>query len=165
MRYHERTDEDADILGLAVANGAAAVSGTFVVNGSPTQTAMAERAGARSQLAQVVFAGCVLIVLSALTSPLQYLPRCVLAAIVFTIAIGMIDVTTLRAMRHESSGEFILAVVTAGAVAIIGVEQGVLLAVTLSLLRHVRQSYRPHTAVLLFDPAHGWTTAPAISGS
>ena len=40
----------------------------------------------------------------------------------------------------------------------------VLLAVTLSLLRHVRQSYRPHTAVLLFDPAHGWTTAPAISG-
>ena len=88
MRYHERTDEDADILGLAVANGAAAVSGTFVVNGSPTQTAMAERAGARSQLPQVVFAGCVLIVLSALTSPLQYLPRCVLAAIVFTIAIG-----------------------------------------------------------------------------
>ena len=100
-----------------------------------------------------------------LTSPLQYLPRCVLAAIVFTIAIGMVDVPTLRAMRLESPGEFKLAVVTAAAVAIIGVEQGVLLAITLSLLRHVRQSYRPHTAVLQFDPAHGWTTVPATPGN
>lgn len=163
-RYEERTNEDADILGLGVANVAAAFSGTFVVNGSPTQTAMADRAGARSQLAQVVFAGCVFVVLAALTDPLQYLPRCVLAAIVFTIAIGMIDIATLRAMRLESPGEFKLAVVTAAAVAIIGVEQGVLLAITLSLLRHVRQSYRPHTGVLQFDPARGWATVPAVPG-
>jgi SulP family sulfate permease len=163
-RYEERGDEDADILGLAFANAAAALSGTFVVNGSPTQTAMADRAGARSQLAQIVFAGCVLVVLAVLTSPLQYLPRCVLAAIVFTIAIGMIDVSTLRAMRLESPGEFKLAVVTAAAVAVIGVEQGVLLAITLSLLRHVGQSYRPHTAVLQFDPVRGWATVPAVPG-
>ena len=63
LRYHERVDEDADILGLAAANAAAAVSGAFVVNGSPTQTAMADRAGARSQVAQLAFAGVVLIVL------------------------------------------------------------------------------------------------------
>jgi SulP family sulfate permease len=163
-RYEERTDEDADILGLAVANGAAALSGAFVVNGSPTQTAMAERAGARGQLSQVVFAGCVFVVVTACASPLQYLPRCVLAAIVFTIAMGMVDLSTLRAMRHESPGEFKLAVITAAAVAIIGVEQGVLLAITLSLLRHVRQSYQPHTAVLQFDRARGWTTVPAVAG-
>jgi len=163
-RYEERLDEDADILGLAVANGAAAITGAFVVNGSPTQTAMADRAGARSQIAQVVFAACVFVVLAALTGPLQYLPRCVLAAVVFTIAIGMVDVSTLRAMRHESPGEFELAVVTAAAVALIGVEQGVLLAIILSLLRHVRQSYRPHTAVLQFDPAQGWMTVPATPG-
>jgi sulfate permease, SulP family len=163
-RYEERLDEDADILGLAVANGAAAVSGAFVVNGSPTQTAMADRAGSRSQLAQIVFAGCVFAVVAVLTSPLQYLPRCVLAAIVFTIAIGMIDVATLRAMRLESPGEFELAVVTAAAVAIVGVEQGVLLAITLSLLRHVRQSYRPHTAILQFDPAHAWLPVSAAPG-
>jgi sulfate permease, SulP family len=163
-RYEERLDEDADILGLAVANGAAAVSGAFVVNGSPTQTAMADRAGSRGQLAQIVFAGCVFAVVAVLTSPLQYLPRCVLAAIVFTIAVGMIDVATLRAMRLESPGEFKLAVVTAAAVAIIGVEQGVLLAITLSLLRHVRQSYRPHTAILQFDPVHAWLPGPAVPG-
>ncbi len=164
-RYEERTDEDADILGLAIANGAAAVSGAFVVNGSPTQTAMADRAGSRSQLAQIVFAGCVFAVVAALTSPLQYLPRCVLAAIVFTIAIGMVDISTLRAMRPESPGEFTLAVVTAAAVAIVGVEQGVLLAITLSLLRHVRQSYRPHTAILQFDPVRAWISVSAAPGN
>jgi sulfate permease, SulP family len=144
MRYQERTDEDDDILGLAVANGAAAISGTFVVNGSPTQTAMADRAGARSQLAQIVFAGCVLVVLLALTAPLQYLPRCVLAAIVFTIAVGMVDVPTLRAMRHESPGEFKLAVITAATVAFIGVEEGLLLAVTLSLETRAPKLSTPH---------------------
>ena len=76
----ERVDEDADILGLSAANAAAALSGAFVVNGSPTQTAMAQRAGARGQIAQLVFAGVVLVVLLVLTGPLQYLPRCVLAA-------------------------------------------------------------------------------------
>lgn len=163
-RYQESTDEDADILGLSIANGAAALSGAFVVNGSPTQTAMADRAGARSQLTQIVFAGCVLVVLLALTGPLQYLPRCVLAAIVFTIAIGMVDIGTLRAMRPESPGEFKLALVTAAAVALIGVEQGILLAIVLSLLRHVRQTYRPHTEVLRHDPTLGWVAMPATPG-
>lgn len=163
-RYEERTDEDADILGLAIANGAAALSGAFVVNGSPTQTAMADRAGARGQLAQVAFAGCVAVTLVAFTSPLQYLPRCVLAAIVFTIAIGMIDVGSFRGMRRESPGEFKLAIITAAAVAVIGVEQGILLAITLSLLRHVYQSYRPNTAVLQFDPTHGWTMLSPVPG-
>ena len=101
LRYRERVDEDADILGLSAANAAAAVSGAFVVNGSPTQTAMADRAGARSQVAQLVFAGVVLLVLLFLTGPLQYLPRCVLAGIVFTIAVGMIDVKGLPAARQR----------------------------------------------------------------
>jgi sulfate permease, SulP family len=165
LRYRERVDEDADILGLSAANAAAAVSGAFVVNGSPTQTAMADRAGARSQLTQLVFAGIVLLVLLALTGPLQYLPRCVLAAIVFTIALGMIDATGLRDIRRESPGEFYLAVSTAAVVVIIGVEEGILLAIVLSLLRHVRHSYRPHTMVLAPDAAGRWMPVPAIPGA
>jgi sulfate permease, SulP family len=164
LRYRERVDEDADILGLSVANAAAAVSGTFVVNGSPTQTAMADRAGARSQVAQLVFAGVVLLVLLFLTGPLQYLPRCVLASVVFTIAFGMIDVTGLRDIRRESPGEFYLAVVTAAAVVAIGVEQGILLAIALSLFRHVRHSYSPHTVMLAPDATGRWVPTPATPG-
>ncbi len=165
VRHRERLDEDADILGLSAANAAAAVSGTFVVNGSPTQTAMAEGAGARSQFAQLVFAGIVLLVLLLLTGPLQYLPRGVLAAIVFTIAVGMVDVEGLRDIRRESPGEFKLAVLTAAAVVAIGVEQGILMAIVLSLLRHVRHSYRPHTAVLAPDATGRWEPTPATPGT
>jgi len=164
LRYHERVDDNADILGLAAANAAAAISGTFVVNGSPTQTAMADRAGARSQVAQLVFAGVVLLVLLVLTGPLQYLPRCVLAGIVFTIAVGMIDVAGLRDIRRESPGEFYLALVTAAAVVAIGVEQGILLAIALSLFRHVFHSYRPHTMMFAPDASGRWASVPARPG-
>jgi sulfate permease, SulP family len=163
-RCRERVDEDADILGLAAANAAAGLSGTFVVNGSPTQTAMAERAGARSQLAQLVFAGIVLLVLLFLTGPIQYLPRCVLAGIVFTIALEMIDLKSLRDIHRESPGEFYLATATAAAVVAIGVEQGIVLAIALSLFRHVRHSYRPHTMMLAPDTAGRWVATPTTPG-
>lgn len=164
FRHDERVDVDADILGLATANAVASISGAFVVNGSPTQTAMAERAGARSQLAQVAFAGVVALVLLFATGPLQYLPRCVLAGIVLTIAIGLVDVRGLADIRRESPGEFALAVATAAAVALIGVEQGILLAIALSLLRHVRHSYSPHTMVLVPDSTGRWVPTPVAPG-
>jgi high affinity sulfate transporter 1 len=164
MRYHESVDEDADILGLSAANIAAGMSGTFVVNGSPTQTAMADHVGARSQIAQLVLAGVVVLVLLVLTGPLQYLPRCVLAAIVFTIAVGMIDVKQLRDIRRESPGEFYLAIITAGAVVASGVEQGILLAIALSLFRHVRHSYRPHTMMLAPDSSGRWAPVSVTPG-
>jgi len=164
LRYREEVDSNADILGLAAANAAAALSGTFTVNGSPTQTAMAERMGARSQITQVVLAVVVLLVLLFLTAPLRYLPRCVLASVVFTIAVGMVDIANLRAIRRESPGEFTLALVTTATVVSLGVEQGILLAIALSLFRHVSHSYRPHTMMLLPNEAGEWAPAAASPG-
>jgi sulfate permease, SulP family len=164
IRYRESEDVNADILGLAAANVAAAASGTFVVNGSPTQTAMGERVGARSQVAQLALAVAVLAVLSFLSHELAYLPRCVLAAIVFTIAVGMIDARTLRDIRRESPGEFALAAATAATVVALGVEQGILLAIALSLFRHVNHSYRPHTMIFAPDSTGRWVPVPAMPG-
>jgi SulP family sulfate permease len=164
-QYGERLEENDDLLGLSAANAAAAISGTFVVNGSPTQTAMANAAGARSQFAQMIFAAIVLLVLLFLTGPLQYLPRCVLASIVFTIAVGMLHFPALRAIARESPGEFTLAVLTALAVALIGVERGILLAIALSLLRHVKHSYLPHSVVLAPGPSGRWEPVPATRGT
>ncbi|WP_258002170.1 SulP family inorganic anion transporter [Burkholderia sp. WAC0059] len=163
-RYGESVDDDANLLGLAAANAAAAMSGAFVVNGSLTQTAMADQAGARSQFAQLVFALVVLVVLLFLSHWLQYLPRCILAAIVFTIAFGLIHVPALRDIRAESPGEFSLALVTAAAVVVIGVENGILLAIALSLLRHVRHSYLPHTMMLVPNTSGRWLPVPAQAG-
>ncbi len=164
LRHRERVDADADILGLAAANAAAGISGAFVVNGSLTQTAMAERAGAQSQVAQLVAAMVVVLVLLFLTGPLQYLPRFVLGAIVFNIAIGLIDWRGLAEIRRESPGEFTLAITTAATVALVGLEQGILLAIGVSLLRHVRHSYHPHTSVQAPGPTGRWVPVPAQPG-
>lgn len=163
-RHRQTLDENSDLIGLSAANAAAAFSGTFVVNGSPTQTAMVEGSGGRSQLAHLATAGVVACVLLFLTGWLHYLPRCVLGAIVFTIAIGLIDVRGLRDIRRESPGEYRLALVTAAVVVVVGVEQGIVLAMVLSLFRHVRHSYRPHTAVLVEDSGH-WRPTPAVAGA
>ena len=164
LRHHERVDENADILGLAAANAGAALTGAFVVNGSPTQTAMADNAGARSQFAQLTFAAVVVIVLVALTGPLQYLPHCVLASVVFTIAIGMLDVKGLKAILAASAAEFRLALFAAAAVPCIGVEQGILLAIVLSLIGHVRHSYRPHITLLTPNASGLWEPTAARPG-
>ena len=164
-RHRDTLDENADLVGLSAANAAAALSGTFVVNGSPTQTAMVESSGGRSQLAHVATAGVVALVLLFLTGPLRYLPQCVLGAVVFTIAVELVDLRGLRAILRESPGEFRLALATAAVVVVIGVEQGILLAMVLSLLRHVRHSYRPHIAVLVEDGVGRWRSVAAVPGT
>jgi high affinity sulfate transporter 1 len=163
-RHRETLDEDADLVGLSAANAAAAASGAFVVNGSPTQTAMVEGSGGRTQIAHLATAAVVALVLLFLTGPLRFLPHAVLAAIVFTIAVGLVDLRGLRDIGRESPGELKLALATAAMVVLLGVEQGILLAMAFSLMRHVRHSYRPHTAVLVRD-AHGqWLPTHVVAG-
>jgi sulfate permease, SulP family len=163
-RHRQLLDVNADLAGLSAANAMAGLSGAFVVNGSPTQTAMVEGAGAQSQVAQLGTAAVVALVLLFLTRPLEYLPRCVLGALVFMIAIRLIKLTTLLAIRRESPGEFALALTTAGVVVAAGVEQGILLAMILSLLRIVRHSYHPHTGVMVLNPVGTWDLDPVAAG-
>ena len=164
-RHHERLDENADLVGLAAANAAAALSGAFVVNGSPTQTAMVESSGAKSQIAHLATAAVVAVMLLFFTGPLQYLPRCVLGGIVFLIAVRLIDLRGLRGIRRESPAEYALALTTAIVVVLVGVEQGIILAMVVSLLRIVRHSYHPHTAVLVRDDSGIWRSIPAAAGA
>jgi SulP family sulfate permease len=163
--HNQRLDEDQDLIGLSAANAAAALSGTFVVNGSPTQTAMVEGAGSQSQIAQVATAAVVAIVLLFLTKPLQYLPHCVLGALVFLVAVHMIKLRSLRDIRKESPAEFALAVVTALFVVAVGVEQGIVLAMVMSLLRIVHHSYHPRSGVLVADSDGTWKLIPPVPGA
>jgi MFS superfamily sulfate permease-like transporter len=163
-RHRQQLDANADLAGLSAANALAGLSGTFVVNGSPTQTAMVEGAGAQGQVAQLATGAIVALVLLFLTRPLEYLPRCVLGALVFMIAIRLIKLRTLLAIRRESPGEFALALTTAGVVVAAGVEQGILLAMVLSLLRIVAHSYHPHTGVMVLNELGTWDLKPVAPG-
>ena len=164
-RHRQELDENADLAGLSAANAMAGLSGTFIVNGSPTQTAMVEGAGAQSQVAQLSTAAVVALVLLFFTKPLAYLPHCVLGALVFMIAIRMIKLRSLADIRRESPGEFALAVTTASVVVVAGVEQGILLAMALSLLRIVRHSYHPHTGVMVKNEDGSWKLIPVAPGA
>ena len=164
-RHHQPLDENADLAGLCAANALAGLSGAFVVNGSPTQTAMVEGAGAQSQVAQLATAATVALVLLFLTGPLKYLPQCVLGALVFMIAVRLIKLPPLLAIRRESPGEFALALITAAVVVTVGVEQGILLAMVLSLLRVVQHSYHPTTGVMALNEIGTWSLTPVRSGA
>jgi SulP family sulfate permease len=164
-RHQQRLDADQDLVGLAAANAAAAVSGTFVVNGSPTQTAMVEGAGGSSQIAQVATAAVVALVLLSLTRPLQYLPHCVLGALVFLVAIKMVDLRGLQAISVESPAEYALALITAFVVVAVGVEEGILLAMVMSLLRIVHHSYHPRSGVMVSESDGTWKLTPPVPGA
>ncbi|HTP07364.1 MAG TPA: SulP family inorganic anion transporter [Anaerolineae bacterium] len=153
-RYEERFSENVDLVGLSLANVGAALSGTFVVNGSPTKTQMVDGAGGRSQLAQISTTIVVLIVLLFLTVPLSYMPNAVLAAVVFLIGVELVDVKGMRRILAERPVEFWVALITAAVVVFIGVEQGILLALVLSLLAHTRHGYKARNIVLAAKGGH-----------
>ena len=160
-KHYEKVDENIDLYGLSAANVAAALSGGFVVNGSPTQTAMMEDAGGQSQMAQVATAAVVAVVLLFLTGPLQYLPTSVLGVLVFLVALRLINFNELHNIRSESPQEFALAIMTALVVVLVGVEEGIVLAMLVSLARVVRHDYHPHSGVLQANPDGSWRLEPA----
>ena len=162
-RYTERFSENTDLVGLGLANIGAGLSGTFVVNGSPTKTQMVDSAGGRSQLSLLVTVIIVLLVLLFLTAPLAYMPEAVLAAVVFLVGIDLIDVEGMRRIYGQRRSEFWVALITALMVVFVGVEQGILLAIVLSLIDHTRHGYRPKNVVLVPDASGVWQAQPVAT--
>ena len=160
-KYEEPFSEATDLVGLGGANVAAAFSGTFVVNGSPTKTQIVDSAGGRSQLAPLTASAVVLIVLVLLTGPLAYLPAAALAAVVFVIAVELVDVKGMRNILACRKHEFVVALVTAVAVVVLGVEYGIALAIIASMVDHLRHSYNPLNSVLVKSPEGHWHAVPA----
>ena len=165
VKYEEPFSEETDLVGLGAANVAAAFSGTFVVNGSPTKTQMVDSAGGRTQLASLTTAAVVLIVLLLLTGPLASLPIAALAAVVFLIAVELIDVRGMRRILAVRRHEFAVALVTAAAVVVLGVEDGIVVAVVTSIIDHLRHSYHPRSSVLVKSPDGHWQPAPVLPGA
>jgi high affinity sulfate transporter 1 len=163
-KYSESFSENVDLVGLSLSNVAAGLSGTFVVNGSPTKTQMVDSAGGRSQVSQITTSFIVLIVLLFLTPPLAYMPDAVLAAVVFLIGVELVDIPNMRRVMHQRMDEFIVAAITATVVVVFGVEQGILLAIVLSLLDHVRRGYNPHNSVIARDERGRIRSMPLESG-
>lgn len=148
MKHGDKVDINRDIAGLTGANLTAGLTGTFVVNGSPTKTEILEEQHGRSQVANLTMALIALVFTVFFTSLLASMPKAVLAGIVFLIGVGLIDVLGLRAIYAKRPSEFWVALVTCVVVFAIGVEQGIVLAMVVSLLDIIRRQYLPASFVI-----------------
>jgi len=163
-KFNDDFDENVDLIGLSAASLGAGLTGTFVINGSPTKTAMVDNAGGRSQLAQLTMALVVIIVLLFLTVPLGYMPNAVLAGVVFLIGVELVDIKGMRKILRLRPAEFVVALITAATVIFVGVEQGIILAIVISIVAHLRHSYRPYDRLIFPKQGGDWGDESIASG-
>ncbi len=164
MKFSDTFNENSDLIGLSLANAAAGISGTFVVNGSPTKTEMIRSAGGRTQLTQLTTVFIVLIVLMFFTRPFAYLPTAVLSSVVFLIGLRLINTKGMTALHRQRPVEFNVALITAITVIVIGVEQGIGISIILSVIAHLRHSYRPLNLLLVPKPGGATIAVPLEKG-
>ncbi|WP_321419510.1 SulP family inorganic anion transporter [uncultured Methanomethylovorans sp.] len=164
MKFSDTFSENSDLIGLSLANAAAGISGTFVVNGSPTKTEMVRSAGGRTQLTQLTTVFVVVIVLMFFTGPFAYLPTAVLSSVVFLIGLRLIDTKGMAALYRQRPVEFNVALITAMTVVVIGVEQGIVISIVLSVIAHLRHSYRPLNLLLVPKQGGAMRTVPLEKG-
>ncbi|MGB8021788.1 MAG: SulP family inorganic anion transporter [Candidatus Nanopelagicales bacterium] len=164
--HDDEHDPNRDLVGLGAANLAAGLGSSFVVNGSPTKTAISDRSGTRSQLAMGVLALITIPVLLFLTQVFEYLPEATLAAVVFVIAVHLTKFDTLRMLHGlPQRGEFWVAVTTAVFVALVGVGGGILYAIVASIVVHLAHTSHPHNTVLTVDERVGRVEHPVAEGA
>jgi high affinity sulfate transporter 1 len=144
----ETVDPNQELRALGAANLATGLFQGFAISSSASRTPVAVAAGARSQLTPLVGAVAIAVLLVAAPGALKDLPLPMLAAIVITAAIGLIDVAGVRRLYRVRRSEFVLWLAAFGGVALLGVLVGIFVAILLSLGDFVRRAWRPHDAVL-----------------
>jgi MFS superfamily sulfate permease-like transporter len=164
-KHGDRVDINRDIVGLTAADFAAGLSGTFVVNGSPTKTQILDENGGRSQVSNITMSAVVLLFALFLTSLLTNMPEATLAGIVFMIGVSLIDIPGLKKIRAERASEFVIACLTGFVVFAVGVEQGIILAIVASILEVIRRAYSPKDFVLVQQPDGEPTYVAAEAGA
>lgn len=148
QKRNERIVTNYELLGLGAANLASAVSGGFAVTGSISRSAVNYSAGANTPLASIISAALLAAILLMPTAGLSLLPLPTLAATIIIAVIGMVDLETLRdSWRYDKGDAWALITTTLG-VLVLGVEQGVILGVVLSLITLLWRSSRPHIAII-----------------
>ena len=147
-RRGESVSGTDEMRGLGLSNVASGIFGGFPVAASMSRTPVAERAGARTQLCGVV--GALLIVGFIVLTPnlTSYLPRSVLAAVVIVAAASLIDVRGMIWLLRVDRVDGLLSVAALLGVALIGVLQGIVVAIALSFVALVDRSWRPYRAEL-----------------
>jgi sulfate permease, SulP family len=141
-------DPRQELLGIAAANIAAALAQGYPVAGGLSQSAVNDKAGARTPLALVFASATLALCLLFLTGLLENLPKAVLAAVVLTAVYGLLDFPALFRMWRVNRLDFFAAAIALVGVLLLGILQGILLAALASILLLLARLSSPHVAFL-----------------
>lgn len=147
-KRNEPVRASQELFAMGAANAAAGFTQAFSVGASGSRTAVNHSMGARTQISGLFAAGTIVVILLFLTKPVQYLPTSVLAAVIVSAGVGLIDPAAWRTLAAIDRVELAIAGVTAACVVLIGVLNALAVAVGLSIIDTVRRSARPYDAVL-----------------
>ncbi|KQX51125.1 MULTISPECIES: SulP family inorganic anion transporter [unclassified Ensifer] len=143
-----RVDPNRELSGFGAANIAAGLFGTFPVTASDSRTAVNFAVGGRSQIASLVAAGTLMVVLLFLGDVLRILPVAALGAILAATALSLIDIDGLRRIWTVNRIEFIFALIALWGPIGLGVLNGVVIAIAATLVYLILQTMYPHDAML-----------------
>jgi SulP family sulfate permease len=144
-----------ELLAVGAANVASALVGGLPAGGGASQTAVADKAGARSQMAQWVNAAVVLISLLFLSRVIGLLPQAALGALILVAAVSMIKLEDFRAIARIRQLELVWSLVTLAGVILIGTLEGILIAVAISILMLLYQANHPPVYAVAYNREKG----------
>lgn len=141
-------DVDRELVAYGAANIVASLGQGFVVTGADSRTAMAVTAGGRTQVTGLVAAASIALVLLFFTGPLQFVPVAALGVVLISAAVSLLDLSSLRQFWRMDRREFGLSLVTTIGVVALGSINGILVAVSLAVVRFVKHTARPSVELL-----------------
>jgi high affinity sulfate transporter 1 len=147
-RTGQEIDGNGEMIGIGVANLAAGLFQGFPVSTSGSRTAVAERAGAKTQLTGVTGAALIILMIVLIPGLFRNLPQPALAAIVITAALSLADIPATVRLWRQRKAEFMLSIAAFLGVALLGVLPGIAIAVALSILNVFRRAWWPYDTVL-----------------
>jgi MFS superfamily sulfate permease-like transporter len=163
---NDAPDVDRDFVGVGVGSVLSGLLGAFPVNASPPRTAVVSETGGRSQVAGLAAVAIVVGLLAFGASLLQQIPNAALGGVLLFVALRIIRVRQIVAIYRQSRDEFLLILVTAAAIIVLPIEQGVGIGIALSLLHGIWSTTRARA--LIFERVPGtsiwWPSSSNLPG-
>jgi SulP family sulfate permease len=162
-KHGQKIDANQEFVAFGMANIGAGLLTGFPAAVSGSRTTVADQMGGKSQWVGLIAAALTVIFLLFFTPLLAPLPTVALGAIIIVASIGLLDVAAFQFLRKVRPAEFWLAIVTLLGVLTLGILQGILLAVVLSLVNVIYHISKPHDAVLDEIDASGGVVYRGVS--
>jgi MFS superfamily sulfate permease-like transporter len=157
LRGGYEVNGDQELMALGTANVAAGLFQGFPISSSSSRTPVAESAGAKTQATGVVGALCVALLLLYAPGLLRNLPGAALGAVVITACMSLVDIRGVARLYRLRRSEFAYSIACFLGVALVGVIQGMFIAIGLALIAFIWRAWRPYDAVLgRVEKLRGW---------